>query len=232
MHILDMVGLIERLFPQSCLLCSSWRTGSLGLCHDCLHDMPWHTDYACPQCALPSGNSMLCGQCLQAPPAFDATRSLFQYRFPLSATLQQYKYGQLLPLARTMGLLLAEHVGRHSAADCIIPMPLHRKRLQERSFNQSAEIARIVSKQLHIPLELQACTRIKPTPPQASLPYKQRIKNMQGAFACQAELTDMRVILLDDVMTTGASLNALAKTVKAAGASRVECWVIARTIAE
>lgn len=227
-----MAGFMETLFPQSCLLCSSWQAGPLGICVGCLDDMPWHMDNACPQCALPSSDNMLCGQCLKTPPAFDAARSLFQYRFPLSAVLQQYKYGQLLTIARTMGLLVAEHIGRQSAADCIIPMPLHRRRLQERSFNQSAEIAKVVSEQLHIPLALQACARIKSTPPQASLPYKQRIRNMQGAFECRAALKDMRVILLDDVMTTGASLDALAKTVKDAGASHVECWVIARTIAE
>lgn len=227
-----MAGFMGILFPQSCLLCSSWQAGSLGICNGCLDAMPWHTGNTCPQCALPSRGNILCGQCLKTPPAFDATQSLFQYQFPLSAILQQYKYGQLLSLARTMGLLLAQHVGSQLAADCIIPMPLHRKRLQERSFNQSAEIAKVVSEQLHIPLALQACARIKATPPQASLPYKQRIRNMKGAFECRATLTDMRVILLDDVMTTGASLDALAKTVKAAGASHVECWVIARTIAE
>lgn len=146
--------------------------------------------------------------------------------------LQHYKYGQLFTLARTMGLLFAAHTGLSLSADCMIPMPLHRQRLQERGFNQSAEIAKVISKQLHLPIRLEACHRIKPTPPQASLPYKQRIKNMQGAFECINDLTGQRVILLDDVMTTGASLNALAKTVKAAGARHVECWVVARTVSE
>ena len=109
-------------------------------------------------------------------------------------------------------------------------MPLHPQRIKERGFNQSVEIARIISRQLPIPVNLHACKRIKPTPPQASLPYKQRIRNMHGAFDCTANLEGKRVVLLDDVMTTGASLNALAKTVKDAGASHVECWVIARTV--
>ncbi|WP_230342373.1 ComF family protein [Methylobacillus arboreus] len=223
---------MELLFPQSCLLCSSWQAGSLGICGNCLHDMPWHLSNTCPQCALPSPGGHLCGHCIQAPPAFDTTRSLFQYQFPLSALLQQYKYRQLLTLAHSLGNLLAEHVRQQSFADCIIPMPLHKQRLQQRGFNQSVEIAKVVSKQLHIPLNLQACARIKPTPPQASLPYKQRIKNMHGAFDCNTSLQGMKVVLLDDVMTTGASLNALAKTVKAAGASHVECWVIARTLSQ
>lgn len=229
---MHLAGLIEALLPQSCLFCSSRQGGTLGLCDGCLRDMPWHIDHVCPQCALPSNDNLLCGQCLQAPPIFDATRSLFQYQFPLSTVLQQYKYGQLFTLARTMGLLFSAHISQPLPADCLIPMPLHRQRLQERGFNQSAEIAKVISKQLHLPIRLEACHRIKPTPPQASLPYKQRIKNMQGAFACNADLTGQHVILLDDVMTTGASLNALAKTVKAAGARYVECWVVARTVSE
>ncbi|WP_334108482.1 ComF family protein [Methylobacillus sp.] len=129
-----------------------------------------------------------------------------------------------------MGHLLASQVKHLPLPDCIIPMPLHPQRIKERGFNQSVEIARIVSKQLSMPVNLHACKRVKPTPPQASLPYKQRIRNMHGAFACTADLQGKRIVLLDDVMTTGASLNALAKTVKDAGASHVECWVIARTI--
>lgn len=224
-----MTRLMEFLLPQSCLLCAS-QARSLGICDHCLRDMPWHLDNLCPQCALPSPGNQLCGQCLQSPPAFDSTRCLFQYQFPFSVVLQQYKYGQLLPLARTMGHLLANHVKHLPPPDCIIPMPLHPQRIKERSFNQSVEIAKVISKQLLITANLHACKRIKPTPPQANLPYKQRIKNMKGAFECAADLQGKHVVLLDDVMTTGASLNALAKTVKDAGASHVECWVIARTI--
>src|SRR5690606_15282283 len=97
-------------------------------------------------------------------------------------------------------------------------------------FNQSLEIARLLAKSLNIQLDINSCSRIKFSPPQASLSHKARIKNMRGAFECRESLTDQRIILLDDVMTTGASLHELAATVKAAGASHVECWVIARTL--
>ncbi|MDZ4098970.1 MAG: phosphoribosyltransferase family protein [Methylophilaceae bacterium] len=116
--------------------------------------------------------------------------------------------------------------------DRIIPMPLHPKRLAERGFNQSLEIAKLVAKELGIPLDTTSCSRIKFSPPQASLPLKARIKNMRGAFSCHQDLQAQRVILLDDVMTTGASLHELAATVKSAGASHVECWVVARTLAK
>ena len=113
--------------------------------------------------------------------------------------------------------------------DLIIPMPLHPKRLKERGFNQSLEIARLLSRSLKIPSR-HVCERIKFSPPQASLPIKDRVNNMKDAFICNEDLTGQNIILIDDVMTTGASLNALAKAVKAKGASHVECWLIARTL--
>jgi ComF family protein len=115
--------------------------------------------------------------------------------------------------------------------DLIIPMPLHPKRLKERGFNQSLEIARLLSRSLNIPSR-HVCERIKFSPPQASLPIKDRVNNMKDAFICNEDLTGQNIILIDDVMTTGASLNALAKAVKAKGASHVECWLIARTLTQ
>ncbi len=161
-------------------------------------------------------------------PAFDITRALFRYEYPLRQMLQRYKYGELLALGNTFGHLLATSV--KSLPDLIIPMPLHRQRLRERGFNQSLEIAKIVAKQLQLALDGTACQRTKLSAPQASLPLKKRANNMKGAFHCERPLTGLRVALIDDVMTTGASLNALAKAVKKAGANHVECWVIARTL--
>ena len=105
--------------------------------------------------------------------------------------------------------------------DLIIAMPLHPSRLQERGF--TLEIARIVSKRLKIKVNSQAFSQIKQSPPQASLPLKERVKNMKGAFTYNEDLSELRIALLDDMMTTGASLNVLAKAVKAKGATHVEC---------
>ena len=112
----------------------------------------------------------------------------------------------------------------------IIPMPLHPQRLKERGFNQSLEIAKVLAKTLKLPLDYKSCERIKFSPPQASLPLKERIKNMKNAFICHSNLTGQHVLLLDDVMTTGASLNELAKTCKKAGALSISCIVVARTL--
>ena len=144
--------------------------------------------------------------------------------------LQRYKYSHLLALAETFGALMTDSIAPTSLPDVIIPMPLHPQRLAERGFNQAVEIARFVSRRLGIKMDMTSCSSIKLAPPQVSLPLKQRVKNMRGAFACNQRLDSLHIALIDDVMTTGASLHALAKTIKSAGADKVECWVIARTL--
>lgn len=206
---------------------------TIGICVDCLGDLPWHRTNYCPQCALPSLNNVVCGHCLQSPPEFDATRAMFRYEFPVNEMLQRYKYNHLLNMAKTFGQLMSESMTSAEVsrlADIIIPMPLHPKRLQERGFNQAVEIARIIGRTLKIEVDGRSFSRKKLSAPQVSLPMKERVKNMQGAFDCNARLDGLKVLLIDDVMTTGASLNALAKTARKAGARHVECWVVARTI--
>lgn len=214
------------------MLCADSHGGDLALCAGCLEDMPWHQQSVCPQCALPSYQGQLCGNCLQSAPAFDSTRALFRYEYPLDAMLQRYKYQQSLHIAKTFSHLMQEKFSIQHDFGRIITMPLHPKRLAERGFNQSLEIAKLVAKKLGIALDTTSCSRIKFSPPQASLPLKTRIKNMRGAFSCHEDLRGQHVILMDDVMTTGASLHELAATVKSAGASHVECWVVARTLAK
>lgn len=144
--------------------------------------------------------------------------------------LQRYKYSHALNMAHTFAELLLRRLPDATQPDLLIPMPLHARRLRERGFNQAVEIARLVAARRGLKLVMDACARTRFAAPQVSLPLKQRVKNMRDAFSCSMRLDGLRVALLDDVMTTGASLNALAKTVKAAGAAHVECWVIARTL--
>ena len=219
----------SHLFPQPCLLCGGNDSESFGICADCFNDMPHHNTSACPQCGLPSFEYQLCGACIASPPDFDATKAVFTYEYPISQLLQQYKYHQQLALAETFSGLMLKRLALENI-DLIIPMPLHPSRLQERGFNQSLEIAKLIGKELNIKVNSQAAQRIKFSPPQASLPLKERVQNMKGAFTCRQDLSGLRIALIDDVMTTGASLNALAKAVKAKGAAHVECWLIARTL--
>ncbi|HSI37569.1 MAG TPA: ComF family protein [Methylotenera sp.] len=224
---------LKSILEQHCLLCASYNSSELGLCEACLNDLPWHTSPQCPQCGLLS-DGLTCGSCLNSVPHYDATHALFTYDFPVDSLLQHYKYRDMLHLANTFATLL--HQKKLSQPintnkfDLIIPMPMHNKRLQERGFNQALEIARIIAKNTGIKLDYNTCQRTKLTPPQASLPLKDRIKNIHGVFNCSKNLQGINIALADDVMTTGASLNELAKTLKQAGAAHVECWVIARTL--
>lgn len=226
------------LFKQSCLLCKSADGGDIAICNDCVKDLPWHIQPHCPQCGLLSFNSQLCGHCLKSAPDFDATHALFTYVYPLDALLQRYKYGSMLNFSHSFADLMSEDLllsnTKAKDIDLIIPMPMHPQRLQERGFNQALEIAKLVSNKLEVPLDYKSCLRNKLTPPQASLPLKERVKSIHGVFSIKKShahnLQGLKIALIDDVMTSGASLNELAKTIKKAGASHVECWVIARTL--
>ncbi len=149
--------------------------------------------------------------------------------------IQRYKYGGTLSLSHTFGQLMGEKIhtiNNHDAIDLIIPMPMHPTRLKERGFNQALEIAKTLDNHFNSTskLDYKCVIRQTLTPPQASLPLKDRVKNIKGAFKINKNLTGKRIAIVDDVMTTGASLNELAKTLKQAGATHVECWVIARTL--
>ncbi|HEU4708802.1 MAG TPA: phosphoribosyltransferase family protein [Methylophilaceae bacterium] len=219
----------QSIFAARCVFCEvSLKNSQLSICLPCLQSLPAASDNDCPQCGLTSADQ-LCGHCLKSPPAFDATHALFRYAYPLDGLLQKYKYGNALVMAELFGKLLSTSRKNFPLPDLLIPMPLHPQRLQERGFNQAVEIARVTARELKLALDIQSCKRIRFSAPQATLPLKQRVRNMRNAFACERNLTGMKVALVDDVMTTGASLNALATAVRKAGAASIECWVLART---
>ncbi|MSP86268.1 MAG: ComF family protein [Methylotenera sp.] len=220
------------LFKQHCLLCATHNGGELGTRHDCLNDLPWHTAPQCRQCGLLT-NGSICGSCLSTPPYYEATYSLFTYGFPINTLVQCYKYVSTLNLGRIFGQLLVTKASLETI-DLVIPMPMHPTRLKERGFNQALEIVKVLSKDYAEKLGYASVTRQKLTPPLASLSLKDRIKSIKGVFMVTTNLLpqikNKRIAIVDDVMTTGASLNELAKTLKQADAIHVECWVVARTL--
>ena len=218
---------VQSRLPQACALCGA-RTLGTALCPGCLADLPWLPVAHCFQCARPTQEGALCGHCLHHPPAFVRTRAGLLYGPPLDGLIQQFKYGKDIHLARFFATHLAPHL-THTQAELILPMPLHPQRICERGFNQAVEIARPLARYLDLPLLIDAAQRQRNTPAQAGLDHDARLKNIKGAFTCDARVAGKRVALFDDVMTTGASLNELAHTVRAAGAVEVEAWVVART---
>ena len=209
-----------------CLLCGE-ESGPELLCAACAAELPALAEH-CPQCALPSPAGAVCGSCLDRPPHYDRTLALWRYEFPCDRLVQALKYRARLALSGFFARSLASRP--LPEVDLIVPMPLHPKRLAERGFNQALEIARGLARRLGRPIEPHGALRVKDTPPQTRLPYEERAKNVRGAFLCKLDLSGASVAVVDDVMTTGATLNELARALKRAGATRVENFVIARTV--
>ena len=219
---------IGQLLEQDCLLCGA-TSGNTVLCTACIADLPRLAALHCPQCALPTPHGERCGHCLAKPPHFDATVASFSYDFPLDKLVQSFKYAHRLALGTWLGEQLAADA-QDCQADLIIPLPLHPLRLRERGFNQALELARPITSAHGLPIDTQICSRIRHTPAQAELPWRERVKNMRGAFHCTGDLTGKKIVLVDDVMTTGASLNECARTLKLHGAARVTLLVVARAL--
>ena len=209
-----------------CLLCGA-ESGPELLCPACIGELPALPE-SCPQCALPSPAAAVCGSCINRSPHFDATFALWRYEFPCDGLVQALKYRAQFALAGFFARSLASRP--LPEVDVVLPMPLHAKRLAERGFNQALEIARGLARYRGTPIEPRGVLRVKNTPPQTELPYEDRAKNVRGAFLCELDLSGASVAVLDDVMTTGATLNELARVLKRAGARRVENFVIARTV--
>jgi ComF family protein len=221
----------RRALPQRCELCAA-PSGALLLCSACLRSLP-RLGSTCPVCALPTPGGEVCGRCLAHPPPFAATLAAFAYAFPVDRLMHAFKYHGRLALAEwAADAILAERGRRRLAVlpDCLVALPLSRERQRERGYNQAYEIARAVARRLRAPLLRNGIRRDRASPPQAALPWSERARNVRGAFACELDLTGITVAGVDDVMTTGASLAEFAKTLKAAGATRVENWIVARTL--
>ena len=218
--------LARSVLGQDCVLCAA-ASGARLLCAGCTADLPQVAE-ACPQCAGPSPGGAVCGACTTHPPPFDATIAPWRYEFPVDRLVLALKFGRRLALAEAFGAALADRAaGRR--VDALVPMPLGRTRLAERGFNQALEIARHLARATGLELAPGLAHRVRDTAPQTDLPHDERAANVRGAFECDADAAGRTLAVIDDVMTTGASLAELARTLKRAGAVRVENWVVART---
>jgi len=227
-------GVARRALPQRCELCVAAAGGAL-LCAGCAAAL-LRLPAACPVCALPAPEGAVCGACLTHPPPWALTIAALVYAFPADRLLQQLKYGGRLALADWAGDALAVAVraslaGRREPArpDRIVALPLAAARQRERGFNQAREIAVRVARAVALP-QADPLRRVACGVPQAALSWTERAKNVRGAFVARGDVRGARIALVDDVMTTGATLAEAARTLSRAGAAHVECWVVARTL--
>lgn len=222
------------LLPATCILCGEKTDQEQDLCQPCWLDLPF-LNHACPRCAQPmpeSTDPFTCGACLKETPPYDATYALFFYQAPITKIITHLKFGHSLVNARILGELLATHIQEKwyqnkPLPEVIIPMPLHPQRLKERGFNQALEIARPIAKKLQMPLDFTACQRTKATLAQATLTAVSRKQNIKNAFSI-SHLPYLHVAVIDDVITTGQTMQEFCKILKQYGVLSIDVWCCAR----
>lgn len=215
--------------PTVCVLCQHQHSRPLAICTSCTARLT-RLEHPCQYCNLPLPNAdfPVCGQCLREKPAFDRVLTHYCYTEPLRTILHQYKYVNALHLRTFLVQLMLEAFDQNAAkADCIMPIPLHRKRMQQRGFNQAAELAKLLSKNTHIPYDATVCKKITNTAPQVGLTAKQRQTNLRHSFMAKSSPYE-HVLLIDDLITTGSTANEMARTLKQQGVKRVDVWCCAR----
>lgn len=214
------------------MLCDASTTDAI--CQPCRLSLSTSAQ-SCPVCAAPS-RGQICGTCLRDQPHFDASVAAFIYQYPLDRLVQSFKFGANLTLVDFFADALAAKISQNANSEHplprrIIALPLANKRLATRGFNQSALLADALARRLGLRVAHHAMQRIRETPPQTGLSKALRLKNMKGAFECVGDISGQHIAIVDDVMTTGATLSEAAKVAKQAGAASVTTWIIARAVA-
>jgi ComF family protein len=232
-------ALLDVILPPICHICHSFipDAGRLHICPACRERLPIASSPLCSLCGIPfagAGGDHRCGACLTHPPHFDAARARFLYEGAIRDLIHSFKYNQQTELRYPLALLALEGVGGFAAdhdPHLIVPIPLHRSRLRQRGFNQAVLLGRTISRHLSLPMLPDALVRTRRTEPQIELSSAERRLNVKGAFTVGRadSVAGKRVLLLDDVMTTGSTMNECAKVLKMAGAEVVIATAIART---
>lgn len=235
-------SVLDFFLPASCSYCRSPvdRSGIPYFCSACWADFSLITGASCPRCgrsfespeALSHSPDHLCGQCRRVAPHFDQAISIGQFEGALREAIHQFKYRPCRTLGSPLSSWMAQHLTVTASIDVVMPVPLHRQRLRLRGFNQALLLARGVALVHQLPLSYDNLVRIRPTKPQVDLSGEERIRNVAGAFSLRRpqDIEDRRVLLVDDVFTTGATLNECAAVVRKAGAACVTAVTLARAI--
>lgn len=238
-NILSVAGaLLDAVMPPRCLKCGEVVGNTGALCAPCFDKISFITSPLCQSCGVPfsdvyleSPDALVCGACVETPPVFERARAVIVYNDDSRSLITRFKYADRTDLApafarwmtRVGGDLLVD-------ADVILPVPLHRWRLLTRTYNQSAYLARRIAKLSGVPAEYGVLRRVRATPSQGGLSAAARRRNVAAAFVIKKPdaVTGKRVVLVDDVLTTGATLNACARVLRQSGAAAVDAIVIGR----
>jgi ComF family protein len=220
------------LWPTRCLVCGEAGGEAWDLCPACAAALPWQRQ-ACRRCALPlpeaGTDGTVCGGCLASPPPLDAVHAACLYAAPVDRLLPRFKFHEDLAAGRLLAQLMADAFASLPRPEALVPVPLHVARLRRRGYDQALELAKPLARAFRVPLRDRLLHRVRATAPQSERDAAARQRNVRGAFAVVPGVVLPRhVVLIDDVMTTGATLHAAARALRRAGVERVEAWVCAR----
>ena len=227
---------VDFIFPAVCTGCDR-RSASSAFCATCRRDIAGRRCSSCPSCgrALRSGGDHPCQRCIERPPPFTnvwacATYSRGDRDAPLARAIRRLKYDRDVSYARPLAQMMANVLGEHCDHDAIVPVPLHIDRLRWRGFNQAVVIARQLARRHRLPVEAMTLCRLRPTPPQVGLDEAERRRNIAGAFAMRqgCNVTGKKILLVDDVYTTGATVEECARVLMRGSARQVDVAVLAR----
>jgi ComF family protein len=228
---------LGQLWPGRCLACAESSPGGRDLCESCFVALPWNR-HACARCAIPlpavtgataTAAAQHCGECLRKSPPVQATCATFVYAAPLDRLLPRFKFHHDLAAGRLLAQLMAQACASVERPRALVPIPLHRIRLRSRGYDQALELAKPLARALRLPMLPDALRRIRATAPQSELDAERRRRNLRRAFDVRRDAPlPAHVALVDDVMTTGATLHAAADALRRAGVARVDAWVCAR----
>lgn len=214
-----------------CLLCNLACQDNSHICHICTKTLLYHKP-GCKRCGCTidqHNTTYLCGKCIEQPPAFDELIALFDYQEPIISCIHQLKFLNNLTIGRWFATQWVKQLhNKTHHPDVILPVPLHYKRLAQRGFNQTLEIAKPIGKQLQIRIDRFNCHRIKNTQAQSQLSVKKRTTNIKNAFKLKKNITGRHIAILDDVVTTGNTASELAYLLKQHGAEKITIWCCAR----
>ncbi|MEJ2361802.1 MAG: ComF family protein [Gammaproteobacteria bacterium] len=226
-----LINSLHSWLPQACCLCGQ-SSHPHAICPACQHDLPrFDAKSCCRQCGRPTtmASGGPCGHCLRQPPAYDAVIAGYGYADPIAQLVSKLKFRGQIQLARLFGELLAERVADSAnQIQAILPVPLHPRRLRQRGFNQALEIARSLARQHGLPILRHGLYRQRDTLPQSSQVRDQRRQNVRGAFCLNRLPALDSIAIVDDVMTSGHTVNEIAKLCRRAGIRRIEVWCVAR----
>lgn len=224
----------DWILPHLCCLCGQETGHSQDLCSICRTMLPWAID-RCYRCglAIDYNQGVICQSCIECPPTFDRMCTLFSYDAPVTQLITGLKFGRQLAYGRLLGEILADAVlaewyQNTPLPTAVIPMPLHRKRLQKRGYNQALELLWATVKRSNIKLLAEVVERVRSTKPQSGLNAEQRQHNMSRAFNVKNLVGIQHVAVMDDVVTTGNTVNALCRVLKNAGVEQIDVWCICR----